>query len=244
MKVTLTGATGFVGSHVLTELHEHGHEVTALVRDDDQARAASTARGATPIVVDLYDRPAVATPAKWGGRGHSYRQSRRRDQREPGLRGGRRSDRGVRRHRQALPPHQRPVDLRRQHLDQRGVAVQATCAGGMEGADRTPGPRRPRHARSRDRLQRRLRRRRRRDSRAASQLTPRRRRQPDHARHRTTALVDRPRCGPCEVLPARARVRLGPRPLRRRGWIEPDRRRTDRGGRCRSRRSRSGPRFR
>ena len=58
MKVALTGATGFIGSHVLMDLYKHGHEVTALVRDDDQAdRVAS--RGATPTVVDLYDRPAV-----------------------------------------------------------------------------------------------------------------------------------------------------------------------------------------
>jgi nucleoside-diphosphate-sugar epimerase len=58
MKVALTGATGFVGSHVLTELLEHGHQVTALVRDAAQADAVA-ARGATPAVVDLYDRPAV-----------------------------------------------------------------------------------------------------------------------------------------------------------------------------------------
>jgi nucleoside-diphosphate-sugar epimerase len=60
MKVALTGATGFIGSHILTELQEHGHEVTALVRDDTQADIIK-ARGATPVVIDLYDRPAVAT---------------------------------------------------------------------------------------------------------------------------------------------------------------------------------------
>jgi nucleoside-diphosphate-sugar epimerase len=43
MKVALTGATGFIGSHVLAELQAHGHEVTALSRD----------------VVDLYDKAAV-----------------------------------------------------------------------------------------------------------------------------------------------------------------------------------------
>ena len=52
MNVALTGATGFIGSHVLTELQEHGHEVTALVREDARA---------TPAVIDLYDRPAVVT---------------------------------------------------------------------------------------------------------------------------------------------------------------------------------------
>ena len=59
MKVALTGATGFVGSHVLTELQGHGHDVMALVRDDAQAEAV-TRGGATPTVVDLYDRAAVA----------------------------------------------------------------------------------------------------------------------------------------------------------------------------------------
>ena len=58
MRVGLTGATGFIGSHVLTEVQERGHEVTALVRDDAQADIVA-ARGATPAVVDLYDRPTV-----------------------------------------------------------------------------------------------------------------------------------------------------------------------------------------
>jgi nucleoside-diphosphate-sugar epimerase len=60
MKVALTGATGFIGSHVLTDLQKHGHEVTALVRDDTRAETVA-ARGAKASVVDLYDRPAVAS---------------------------------------------------------------------------------------------------------------------------------------------------------------------------------------
>jgi nucleoside-diphosphate-sugar epimerase len=60
MKVALTGATGFIGSHVLTELQAHGHEVVALVRDDAQADRLS-GRGTTPAVVDLYDRSAVVS---------------------------------------------------------------------------------------------------------------------------------------------------------------------------------------
>jgi nucleoside-diphosphate-sugar epimerase len=60
MNVALTGATGFVGSHVLTELLEHGHEVTALVRDDAHVDALRS-RGVDVAVVDLSDRSAVAS---------------------------------------------------------------------------------------------------------------------------------------------------------------------------------------
>ena len=60
MRVALTGATGFIGSHVLTELHEHGHEVMALIRDDAQAERVA-GRGAAPTRVDLHDRPAVVS---------------------------------------------------------------------------------------------------------------------------------------------------------------------------------------
>src|SRR4051812_181500 len=60
MKVALTGATGFIGSHVLAELQEHGHEVTALVHDEAGAKAVA-AKGATPVMVDLYDQSAVGS---------------------------------------------------------------------------------------------------------------------------------------------------------------------------------------
>ena len=60
MNVTLTGSTGFIGSHILTELQDHGHQVTALVRNADQAQSVA-ATGATPAVVDLYDRPTVTS---------------------------------------------------------------------------------------------------------------------------------------------------------------------------------------
>lgn len=59
MRVALTGSTGFIGSHVLTELLERGHEVEALVRNDEQAQAVE-AKGAKPTVVDLFDRVALS----------------------------------------------------------------------------------------------------------------------------------------------------------------------------------------
>ena len=59
MRVALTGSTGFVGSHILTELLGRGHEVVALVRDGAQAETVE-AKGAKGVVIDLYDRPAVS----------------------------------------------------------------------------------------------------------------------------------------------------------------------------------------
>ena len=58
MKVALTGSSGFVGSHVLSDLVTHGHEVTALVRSEKDADAVA-AQGAKAAIVDLYDRAAV-----------------------------------------------------------------------------------------------------------------------------------------------------------------------------------------
>jgi uncharacterized protein YbjT (DUF2867 family) len=58
MNIALTGSTGFVGSHILSELITSGHSVTALVQGEEQAEAVR-ARGAEPAVVDLLDRGAV-----------------------------------------------------------------------------------------------------------------------------------------------------------------------------------------
>jgi dihydroflavonol-4-reductase len=49
--VFLTGATGFIGAHVLRALVEAGHVVRALVRDSPER--LPTASGCTPVVGDL-----------------------------------------------------------------------------------------------------------------------------------------------------------------------------------------------
>ncbi|MDM7831586.1 NmrA family NAD(P)-binding protein [Cellulomonas edaphi] len=54
MKVLLTGATGYVGSAVLSALLERGHDVLALVRSDAAADKVRSA-GATAVVGDLGD---------------------------------------------------------------------------------------------------------------------------------------------------------------------------------------------
>lgn len=55
MHVFLTGATGTIGSAVLTALLERGHDVTAAVRSEEKA-AAIDERGGTGVVVDFSDR--------------------------------------------------------------------------------------------------------------------------------------------------------------------------------------------
>src|SRR5262245_10433690 len=54
MRIFLTGATGYVGSAVLDALVRGGHDVTALVRNNEKARDVA-ARGGRPILGNLAD---------------------------------------------------------------------------------------------------------------------------------------------------------------------------------------------
>ena len=59
MRVMLTGATGFVGSHLVDRLLARGHEVTALVRSPRRA-APLAGRGVRLVEGDLADLDAIA----------------------------------------------------------------------------------------------------------------------------------------------------------------------------------------
>jgi nucleoside-diphosphate-sugar epimerase len=59
MQVLLTGATGFIGSVVLDRLLAAGHTVTAVVRSERSASAATSA-GATAVVGDITDSAWLA----------------------------------------------------------------------------------------------------------------------------------------------------------------------------------------
>ncbi len=52
MRIFLTGGTGYIGAAVLDALVRAGHQVTALVRDNEKA-ARVAARGATPVLGNL-----------------------------------------------------------------------------------------------------------------------------------------------------------------------------------------------
>jgi nucleoside-diphosphate-sugar epimerase len=54
MRIFLTGATGYVGAAVLDALVRGGHDVTALVRNNERARGVAK-RGAHPVIGSLAD---------------------------------------------------------------------------------------------------------------------------------------------------------------------------------------------
>ena len=63
MRVFLVGATGYIGSAVLDALLRAGHDVTALVRDNEKA-ARVAARGAHPIVGNVADPESYRAAAE------------------------------------------------------------------------------------------------------------------------------------------------------------------------------------
>ena len=54
MRGALAGRTGLIGSHMLADLQERGHRVTAPVRAETQAHSGK-AGSATPIVIDGWE---------------------------------------------------------------------------------------------------------------------------------------------------------------------------------------------
>lgn len=60
MKVLVTGATGFIGRHVVPALLQRGHAVTALGRDEAKARALPWFARVRFVRRDIHDAPGVS----------------------------------------------------------------------------------------------------------------------------------------------------------------------------------------
>ena len=58
MKVFVTGATGFIGSHLVRELRSRGDEVVCLVRSPEKAQELGTL-GCVLVEGDLADEAAI-----------------------------------------------------------------------------------------------------------------------------------------------------------------------------------------
>jgi dTDP-6-deoxy-L-talose 4-dehydrogenase (NAD+) len=71
MKIAVTGATGFIGRHVLTELARHGVEVTAITRNAAALPCANVVQldiqAAPSDAFDLIGRPDALIHLAWGG---------------------------------------------------------------------------------------------------------------------------------------------------------------------------------
>ncbi|BBK43384.1 3-beta hydroxysteroid dehydrogenase [Allostella vacuolata] len=57
MNVALIGASGNIGSRILSELSRRGHRVTAIARNPERIPAAD---GATPVAGDVFDQAGLA----------------------------------------------------------------------------------------------------------------------------------------------------------------------------------------
>ncbi|HSH45705.1 MAG TPA: NAD-dependent epimerase/dehydratase family protein [Longimicrobiales bacterium] len=63
MRYLVTGATGFIGGHLVGHLLRDGHQVVALVRDPDRARQLESA-GVELVRGDILDRDSLRDPMR------------------------------------------------------------------------------------------------------------------------------------------------------------------------------------
>src|SRR5256885_14512202 len=87
MKVALIGATGFVGSAVLKELLQRGHEVVALVRDPAKLAAQPRLQAVQADVLDAAAVQRAVAGADAVGSGYNAGWGNRSEERRVGEEG-------------------------------------------------------------------------------------------------------------------------------------------------------------